>query len=198
MSRFTLAIAITVSIAAQSVVANDFSNVSSGLLLGIYANPSQGGMRVSGTIPGYSAEGRLFPGDILMRATLDGWKMYNLRSHYEMESTKMAIGAGREAALEIWRPGHGMIYAWVEFTPIYGPAVAYSSMGQPQPRASTRQSNKAKATFRMESEKGGARQMFQKNGNTRQTLKPAITNPVSRTGRPVIRNIRKAADLFNR
>ncbi|MEZ6126270.1 MAG: hypothetical protein R3C49_24345 [Planctomycetaceae bacterium] len=132
MKHFTLALAALVTLTTSSIQATDFSGVSSGLLLGVYASPAHGGMRVTSTIPGYSAEGRLFPGDVLLRTTIDGWQMYRLRTHYEMENAKSAIGAGQQAALEIYRPGEGLIYAWVEFTPIYGPATAYSvQSGQP-------------------------------------------------------------------
>ncbi|MCA9081415.1 MAG: hypothetical protein KDA58_12700 [Planctomycetaceae bacterium] len=148
MTRFALSLLVLVALATQQAAAQDFSNVKSGLLLGIYATPGNGGMRVSSTIPGYSAEGRLQPGDVLMRATVDGFTIYQLRSHFEMENTKTAIGPNREAAVEVWRPGVGMLYAWVEFTPIAGPAAtAVRSYG---------------AQFKMETEKGGARAMFQK------------------------------------
>lgn len=190
MTRTSIALTIAVSMAAQTVVANDFSNVRSGLLLGIYANPSQGGMKVSSTIPGYSAEGRLFRGDVLMRATIDGWQMHNLRSHHEMENAKMAIGAGREAAVEIWRPGQGMIYAWVEFTPIFAPAAA---AGAPQVRMQTR----AKARFSMESEKPGARQLFQR-GDRNNKVQPRVTPPTPMPRVPNSGSKRSAAKLFNR
>jgi len=155
MSRLILTLTVVATSTFQAANAQDFSNVKSGLLLGIYASPShQGGMRVSGLIPGYSAEGRLFPGDVLMRATIDGHQVYNLRTTYEMENAKMAIGANQQAALEIWRPSQGMIYAWVEFTPINGPTATYTVNG----------GGAAKAQFRMESEKPGARQLFQRGG----------------------------------
>ena len=161
MTRFTLALAAMISLCSVSAQATDFSNVTSGLLLGVYASPSGGGMQVSSTIPGYSAQGRLYSGDILLRTTVDGFQMYNLRTQYEMERAKMAIGGGQQAALEIYRPGVGLIYAWVEFTPIYGPTAAYSvHSSQAQPRA--------QATFRMEHEKPGARQMFQRKSSGHQ------------------------------
>src|SRR5690606_16365454 len=119
-----LAIALVALLTAQLALAYDFSNVRSGMLLGIYTTPAQGGMRVSGLIPGYSAEGRLYPGDVLLRVAVDESQVYRVRSLYEMENAKMMIGPNREAALEIWRPSQGLVYAWVEFTPIYGPAIA--------------------------------------------------------------------------
>lgn len=145
----TLAIVFTGSFAQAQ-----YDNVSSGLLLGVYCQPCSNGMKVNSTIPGYTAEGRLFPGDILKRATIDGYNIYNLRSHYEMERTKTTIGANREAAMEIYRPGQGMIYVWVQFTPLYGPA-ATSATGQKQ----------YGAQFKTEREKPGARAMFQKSSS---------------------------------
>ncbi len=142
--------ALDVSVSA----AQEFGNVTSGMLLGIYGNASSHGMRVTSTIPGYSAEGRLQPGDVLKRATVDGNTMYYLRSHYEMERTKMAIGANRDAAIEIYRPGYGMIYAWVQFTPLAGPA-ALAANGKRQSAAS----------FKMESEKPGAKNMFHRHNS---------------------------------
>ena len=150
MSRCTLTLVLFGLITSQ-LAANDF-HTKSGLLLGIYASPGSGGMRVSDTIPGYSAEGRLFPGDVLLRTTVDGFQIYRLRTHFEMENAKIAIGPNREAAVELWRPGVGIIYAWVEFSPVGGPAVY--SIQQPY-----------KAQFKMEHEKPGARQLFQGNGS---------------------------------
>ena len=145
----TLALVFTGSFANAQ-----YNNVSSGLLLGVYCQPCSNGMKVTSTIPGYTAEGRLFPGDILKRATIDGYNIYNLRSHYEMERSKTAIGANREAAMEIYRPGQGLIYVWVQFTPLYGPA-ATSATGHKQ----------YGAQFKTEREKPGARAMFQKSGS---------------------------------
>lgn len=148
MTRCIFSLVTLIALMASTARAQDFSNVPSRLLLGVYASPAHGGMRVSGLIPGYSAEGRLFPGDVLMRTTVDGYEIFNLRSSYEMENAKMAIGPNQQAGIEIWRPGVGLIYAWVEFTPIGG-------IGGPQPTCS--------AQFRMESERPGARQLFQRN-----------------------------------
>jgi hypothetical protein len=150
MSRCTLAL-VLIGLITAPLAAQDF-HTKSGLLLGIYASPGSGGMRVSDTIPGYSAEGRLFPGDVLLRTTVDGVQIYRLRTHFEMENAKIAIGPNREAAVELWRPGVGLIYAWVEFTPVGGPSVY--SIQQP-----------CKAQFKMEHEKPGARQLFQGNGS---------------------------------
>ena len=126
--------------------AKDLSNVKSGLHLGVYATPAGGGMEVTRLMPGYSAEGRLLPGDILMRATTDGLIIHQLSSTDELEIAKQAIGANRPAAVEILRPGQGLIYAWIKFTAIAAPAPARSIQN--------------KAMFRIESEKPIAREMF--------------------------------------
>lgn len=151
----TLALAFSATVAQ----AQDFSNVTSGMLLGIYSQPTGNGMQVTSLIPGYSAQGRLFPGDILMRATVDGNYIYNTRTHYEMENTKRSIGANRDAAIEIYRPGQGYIYVWVQFTPLYGPAA-----GSPA-SVSSRATKTYGAQFKTEREKPGARALFQRSGS---------------------------------
>ncbi|MEZ6130318.1 MAG: hypothetical protein R3C59_16665 [Planctomycetaceae bacterium] len=188
MRPIFLTLTALAAITAQTVNAQDFSNVRSGLLLGVYASPGNGGMRVSGLIPGYSAQGRLFPGDVLMRAAVDEYHVYSLRSQYEMENAKIAIGPNREAGVEIWRPGVGLIYAWVEFTPISGPTAAYTVSGsQPQ---------KARAQFRMESEKPGARRLFQKSASDGNFSgrHPSLPTPVT----PGHSSTRSASKLFGR
>jgi hypothetical protein len=123
MTRFTIAsVSLAVILMAHVASAQDYSHVKSGMLLGIYTSAAQGGMQISGLIPGYSAQGRLQPGDVLLRVAVDENTMFRLRSLYELEDAKIAIGPNREAALELWRPQVGLMYAWVEFTPIYGPA----------------------------------------------------------------------------
>ncbi len=183
----TIALAFT-TIAAQ---AQDYSNVTSGMLLGIYSTPSQGGMRVQSLIPGYSAQGRLFPGDILMRATVDGSMIYNMRSHYEMENTKRAIGANRDAAIEIYRPGYGLQYVWVQFTPLYSPAAA----GMARSSSGTRSYG---AQFKTEREKPGARALFQRSGSRGSSTinQPQIRVPQQRT--PQRSGGNGAAQLFGR
>ena len=159
MTRLALTLAAVLmaqAIVSDVTLAQDFSNVRSGMLLGIYTSPAYGGMQVSSLIPGYSAEGRLYPGDVLLRVAVDQNQVYRVRSLYEMEDAKMMIGPNREAALEIWRPNQGVIYAWVEFTPLYGPSAAAPAYGAAAP---TQRSYSAQ--FRMESEKSGARALFQ-------------------------------------
>lgn len=195
MNKLTLTLAIAILTSATSM-AQDFSNVRSGLLLGVYANASYDGMRVTGTIPGYSAVGRLYAGDVLVRATTDGVTVYDLKSHWAMENAKSAIGPNRPAAIEIFRPGQGYLYAWVEFSPLSGPAMTYSMQGG----RSSAPAAKGKAIFKMESEKSGARQLFSRSPRTsgristptppRTTQRPPATRPQP------IHGDRSAAKLF--
>jgi hypothetical protein len=74
----------------------------------------------------------------------------------EIEWAKDQIGPNMPAAIEFFRPGVGLMYAWVEFQPIGGGVMAYSQEGiamMAQP--------KFKAKFFLESEKPGAKLMFQ-------------------------------------
>ncbi len=95
-------------------------HTASGMLLGVYAQTTQGGLTITDTIPGYSAAGRLFAGDILLQATAAGMPTFSIRSHQDMENAKSQIGPFREAAIEFFRPGVGNQYAWVTFKPIGG------------------------------------------------------------------------------
>lgn len=115
----------------------------SGMLLGIRAFPNWMGLRVTSTIPGYSAHGVLFRNDVLLRATTDGVTILPVRDHDEIEFAKDQIGPGVPAALEIFRPGVGKTYLWVEFQPIDGAVRHY------------------KADFATEEERPGARALFQ-------------------------------------
>ena len=194
MSRFTLTCAIALTLTTNSALAKDFSNVKSGLLLGIYAAPNLGGMQVKGTIPGYSAEGRLYQGDVLRRATVDGLTIYSLRSTYEMENAKSAIGANRLAAVEIERPGMGLIYAWVEFTPIVAPVYSTTPGYATAPMQS-------KAMFQMESERPGARAMFHRNSDPHPLQpQPGFNQPEFKPApQPIVPGSDKAAEnLFGR
>lgn len=134
----------TLSSSAQAQIRTE-----SGLLLGVYVYAQNNGMRVQSTIDGYSAVGRLFPGDILTRATGEGMPIFQLRSLRELENAKSIIGPNQEAAVEFYRPGVGYMFAWVEFTPLMGPA-AVSRSGVKQ----------YGAKFKLESEKGGASRLF--------------------------------------
>lgn len=193
MNKLTLTLAIAVLTSATSM-AQDFSNVRSGLLLGVYANASYDGMRVTGTIPGYSAVGRLYPGDVLVRATTDGVNVYELRSHWAMENAKSAIGPNRPAAIEIYRPGQGYLYAWVEFSPLSAPTAVYSTRsGQASAPAA-----KGKAIFKMENEKSGARQLFNRSPRKPSGLNapPRTSNPPRTSTQRPIQGNQSAANLF--
>lgn len=129
---------------------------SSGMLLGVYAFENWQGLRVTGTIPGYSADGRLFANDILLRATTDGVNIYSIRTHQQIEWAKDQIGPNTPAAIEVWRPGVGTIYFWVEFMPVGGGVQAYAYQhGGVQPKV------QHKAMFQTEAEKPGAKLLFQ-------------------------------------
>lgn len=148
-TSFVMLVALATA-ATSNARAQDFSRVKSGLLMGIYTAPSQGGMLVTGLIPGYSAENVLWEGDVLLRVAVSQNEVYRLRSRYELENAKLAIGADRPAAVEIWRPRVGLIYAFVEFTPINGPCAAAAPVAA---------GSKA-AQFKLDNT-GSARSMFQ-------------------------------------
>ena len=159
MNRFKLTLGLIFCV-TTTASAGDFSHVRSGMLLGVYASDAHNGMRVTGTIPGYTAEGRLFSGDVMLRAaTVDSPVIHNLRSHWEIEKAKSAIGANRQAAIEIWRPGTGLVYAWVEFTPVGGPVLMQTINGR---QVRSQRATQNRAIFKMESEKPGARNLFQR------------------------------------
>ena len=195
MTRFTATLLTFAVLAPVSIASADpYRNVTSGMLLGIYAHANGHGLKVTSTIPGYSAQDRLFPGDVLLQTTMDGYTVYKLRSLREMEHAKMAIGPNREAAIEFYRPGHGLMYGWVEFTPLYGPAAAATATNA---RSGQKQ---YQAQFKLESEKPGARQMFSR-GQNKTGAPPTINNP-SRTLPPAPQksngSIRDARSLFGR
>ena len=150
-----IAITATAAAIALSLASLAQAAPSSGMLLGVYAFPNHYGLRVTGTIHGYSADGRLFSGDVLKRVTADGVNIYPTYSHGQIEYAKDMIGPNQMASLEIFRPGVGIMYLWVEFQPIGG-AVAYTVNGQPQPK-------KYKAKILTEKEKPGAAMLFKKN-----------------------------------
>lgn len=151
---FSLAAAVlTGALAVAASVAS--ATPPSGMLLGVYAFENWQGLRVTGTIPGYSAHGRLFPNDVLLRATTDGVNVYCIKTMGEIEFAKDQIGPYTPAAIEFFRPGVGEMYAWVEFQPVGGGVMAYSHEGvaiMAQP--------KMKAMFMLESEKPGAKALF--------------------------------------
>lgn len=148
MKRLTLTVlAILVLLTGKTALAQP--TPPSGMLLGIYAFPTWKGLRVTNTIPGYSAEGRLYRHDVLRRVTADGVAMYRTRNLWQLEHAKERIGPYRPAALEVFRPGHGLIYLWVEFRPVGGGPAA---RGVPA---------RMEAKIMTESERPGARALFQ-------------------------------------
>jgi len=148
MRRFAFALAAVSTLLVTSAAQ---ATPPSGMLLGIYAFPNWEGLRVTGMIPGYSADGRIFPNDLLLRVTADGVTFYETKNLWQIENAKDQIGPFRPAALEIFRPGHGLTYLWVEFQPVGGP-VAYSQQGGPV---------RMQAKIMTETERPGARALFQ-------------------------------------
>jgi hypothetical protein len=123
----TLAI-VTASLFASAGIATA-QTPSSGMLLGIYAFENWRGLRVTSTIPGYSADGRLFPNDVLTQVA-DGSLVYSARRRAAFEAAKDQIGPNRWVALEVYRPNVGLIYFWVQFTPVSGGGpLAHSQSG---------------------------------------------------------------------
>ena len=64
---------------------------SSGMLLGVYALENWRGLRITDTIPGYSAHGRLFPNDVLIQVA-DG--NTDRQGFDRLRSTCVAIQCG--------------------------------------------------------------------------------------------------------
>jgi hypothetical protein len=155
---------------------------ASGMLLGVYAFENWQGLRLTGTIPGYSAHGRLFANDVLLRVS-DGVNVYPIRTHYEIESAKDQIGPYTQAALEYYRPGVGQMYAWVTFQPVGGSVQSYAhASGDIVPSGDIAAAQIAprqmKAEFKTEAEKPGARAFFfQKGGKAGKAISEAIIEP---------------------
>ena len=126
---------------------------SSGMLLGIYAFPNSQGLRVTSTMPGYSADGKLFRHDVLVRVTADGETIYPTRSFQQFEFAKDQIGPSTPAALEVFRPGEGYIYLWVGFIPVGG-----------QEGLQLRGQVETQARMWTQQERPGAERLFQGSG----------------------------------
>lgn len=124
-----------------------------GNMLGIYAVETLHGLRVVGTIDGYSAHGRLLPNDILLRATADNLPIFSINTHERMEYAKMMIGANRVAAIEFFRPGVGNMYAWMTFE--LNCNTPHATLLGVTPSAAS-----FTAEFVLESEKPGAQALF--------------------------------------
>lgn len=153
----------------------------SGMLLGVYAFSNWQGLRITGTIPGYSAHGKLYKNDVLLRVTADGVNVYDVKNHWQIEQAKDEIGPNKLASLEVFRPGQGLTYFWVEFRPVGGVA-AKGYNGAPA---------QMKARIMTEQERPGARELFNRqNGgasappaNGGQSNAPHGGNPASLFGR---------------
>lgn len=156
MQRAILTLVAVATLASFASVAK--AEPSSGLLLGVYAYENWRGLAVTGTIPGYAAHGRLYRQDVLTRVS-DGSNIYSVGTSLDIEYAKDQIGPNRTASLEVYRPGFGYIYLWVEFQPVNGGVHAYSTDGvaaKPQ----------MKAMMKTERERPGAKAFFngQENG----------------------------------
>jgi hypothetical protein len=125
-----------------------------GTMLGIYAVESPHGLRVVGTVDGFSAHGRLLPNDILMRATADNLPIFSINTHERMEYAKMMIGANRIAGIEFFRPGVGNMYAWMTFE--LNCTTPHATLLGITPGAGTT----FEAEFVLESERPGAQELF--------------------------------------
>ena len=83
---------------------------SSGLLIGVNVFETDSGLQVVSTIPNTPAEGKIYPYDILRFMTADGRHVYSAQRLDHFEKAKRAIGADREAFLEILRNGKSMCF----------------------------------------------------------------------------------------
>ena len=182
MKRLALTIAaLAVTLAGSAAQAAP----TSGMLLGIYAFPNWQGLRVTGTIPGYSANGRLFRDDVLVRVAADDGRVFETQTRWQLEYAKDQIGPYRPAALEVNRPGIGMIYLWVEFQPIGGAAQQYQhDQFSPSAAASSTRSfaadsapaaapRKMEAKIFTEQERPGARALFNGGARPQASSQPA-------------------------
>jgi hypothetical protein len=180
-----LSVLLFASLALAAVASLAQAAPPSGTLLGVYAFENFRGLRITDTIPGYSAEGRLFAGDVLMQATTDGSDVFSIRTMAEFEFAKDQIGPNTPAAIEVFRPGVGRIYFWVEFMPVGGGAGvhAYSTDGPVAAAAAPRM----KAQFKTEVERPGARALFSggQGGGLGGGLQPAGGNS-GFNGRPAV------------
>jgi hypothetical protein len=157
------AVLAVLAMISSSVPSAHAIQTPSGMLLGVRAFATYKGLRIQSLIPGYSAEGVLFVNDVLLRAS-DGTNIYSIKNHPEIEFAKEQIGPNRMAALELWRPGVGVVYVWVEFRPIGGaPAAAAMS----------------KAVYASEQERPGAKTFFH-GGNAAGQRVPPTQQPMPR------------------
>jgi len=98
---------------------------SSGLLLGIrYTKNSSRGLYVQSTMDGYSADGILRRGDVLLRIADENGRIFNINSGSAIEHAKATIGRNTQAEVEIRRRYQDgsteLRYYLVAFQPIGG------------------------------------------------------------------------------
>jgi hypothetical protein len=110
-----LILSINVSVYAQS----------SGLLLGIrYTKNRSRGLYVQSTMDGYSADGILRRGDVLLRIADENGRIFNINSGSAIEYAKATIGRNTQAEVEIRRRYQDgsteLRYYLVVFQPIGG------------------------------------------------------------------------------
>lgn len=146
-------------VAAGTSVAQPFhdpfvDHAPGGTMLGIYAVETLHGLRIMDTVDGCSADGRLLPNDILLRATADNLPIFSINTHDRMEYAKAMIGANRIAAIEFFRPGVGNMYAWMTFE------LKCSTPHATLLGISASAGTTFEAEFIMESEKPGAQALF--------------------------------------
>lgn len=97
----------------------------SGLLLGITYTKSQArGLYVQRTLPGYSADGLLRRGDVLLRIADEDYRIYDINSGTALENAKIAIGQTKQAEVEVRRRysngSTDVLHFRVTFQPIEG------------------------------------------------------------------------------
>jgi hypothetical protein len=114
-----------------------------------------GGLRVNYTLPGYSAHGLLFPGDVL-HGGWDGFTYFPLLTTADIEAFKSRVGIGRWGALHVYRPGAGAFYVWVTFTSVNGGFLADFRPGKTDPAVNAKAKGNPKAT-KQRQEKGARR-----------------------------------------
>lgn len=98
---------------------------SSGLLLGIYYTKAQErGLFVQNTIDGYSADGQILKGDILVRIADERHRVFSINSGRDLEDTKARIGRNSPADVEVLRSyrdgSRETLYFRVVFQPVGG------------------------------------------------------------------------------
>lgn len=87
------------------------------LLLGAYLNGIEGGLQVTGTVPGSPASQSLRSGDVIRSIAVMGQPTRKLETVNQLEYAKRAIGPNRQVLLEVIRPGIGVTHLPVTFRP---------------------------------------------------------------------------------